>query len=59
MFKALFNFLDVYDPAKETFNAYVERTGDKDLEVFVEGMQNFPFYELVQKRIKGQSSSQG
>lgn len=34
MFKALFNFLDVYDPSNETLEAYIERTGDKDIKAF-------------------------
>ncbi|WP_276168261.1 DUF4301 family protein [Zobellia alginiliquefaciens] len=57
MFKALFNFLDAYNPANETLDAYFERTGDKALKAFSEGMTNFAFYDLVKNRIAGKTSS--
>jgi len=57
MFKALFNFLDTYSPSKESLSAYVERTGDKDILTFSKGLKRFPFYDLVQKRIKGKTSN--
>ncbi|MGB5500473.1 MAG: DUF4301 family protein [Maribacter sp.] len=53
MFKALFNFLDAYDPSKESLKSYFERTNDTDLQVFNTGLKNFPFYDIVQERIKG------
>ncbi|MBU2947900.1 DUF4301 family protein [Zobellia uliginosa] len=56
MFKALFNFLDAYNPANETLDAYFERTGDKALKAFSEGMTNFAFYDLVKQRIAGKTS---
>ncbi len=59
MFKALFNFLDAYQPAKETLEAYFERTGDTDLKVFTTHIDQFPFYDIVQKRIAGKFSSKG
>ena len=57
MFKALFNFLDAYNPKEESLDAYFERTGDKDLEVFADGITEFAFYDLVKKRISGQANS--
>ncbi len=57
MFKALFNFLDTYEPGKESLQAYIERTGDPDIKVFVEGLRELPFYSLVEKRIKGRTTS--
>ncbi|WP_289038420.1 DUF4301 family protein [uncultured Zobellia sp.] len=57
MFKALFNFLDAYDPSKETLDSYFERTNDKALKAFSEGMTNFAFYDLVKQRIAGKTSS--
>jgi nicotinamide riboside kinase len=59
MFKALFNFLDVYDPAKETLEAYFKRTQDKDLEQFVAGMDKLPFYELVLQRLSKVDQGKG
>ncbi|MUH35326.1 DUF4301 family protein [Zobellia amurskyensis] len=57
MFKALFNFLDAYNPANETLDGYFERTNDKALKAFSEGMTNFVFYDLVKQRIAGKTSS--
>ena len=57
MFKALFNFLDVYDPSKESLKKYFERTNDTDLRVFSAGLKDFPFYDIVQERIKGKSAN--
>ncbi|MDE3743027.1 DUF4301 family protein [Maribacter polysaccharolyticus] len=57
MFKALFNFLEAYDPKKESLSAYFERTDDTALQRFSEGLKDFPFYETVQKRIKGKAAN--
>lgn len=59
MFKAFFNFLEVYNPKSESIEAYFERTEDKDLKTFYEGLTHLPFYEIIQKRIKGKASSKG
>ena len=57
MFKALFNFLDTYDPSKENLKKYFERANDTDLQIFNAGLKNFPFYGIVQERIKGKFSN--
>lgn len=57
MFKAMFNFLDTYDPSKEGLSAYIERTGDKDVQTFVEQMPKLPFYGLIMERIKGKAAN--
>ncbi|PIF01119.1 MAG: NAD metabolism ATPase/kinase [Maribacter sp.] len=57
MFKALFNFLETYDPAKEKLEQYFERTHDSDLKVFRDGLRKFPFYETVMGRIKGKAAN--
>lgn len=57
MFKALFNFLENYDPDVESVRAYLDRTGDSAMKVFVEGIKDLPFYSLVDKRIKGKTTS--
>jgi len=57
MFKALFNFLEAYDPGEESVQAYIDRTGDSDIKVFVEGLQELPFYAFVEKRIRGNTTS--
>src|SRR5690554_4569372 len=57
MFKAMFNFLDSYDPKRESLDTYLERTKDREVATFFEGYQNFAFYDLIQKRIAGKTSS--
>ncbi|GLU43511.1 DUF4301 family protein [Allomuricauda sp. NBRC 101325] len=57
MFKAMFNFLDAYDPSKEGLSAYIGRTGDKDVQKFTEQMPKFPFYNLIMERIKGKAAN--
>ncbi len=57
MFKALFNFLESFDPSKENLKTYLDRTGDKDIKAFVEGIKNFPFYDIIEKRISGNAKS--
>lgn len=59
MFKALFNFLEVYDPGDETLETYIERTKDKDIKVFADGLEKFPFYADVKSRLKMDDSNKG
>lgn len=57
MFKALFNFLDSYNPSEESLEAYVGRTNDTAINQLSQRMGDFPFYELVQNRIAGKTTS--
>ena len=57
MFKAMFGFLDSYDPTKESLDAYLERTNDREVATFFEGYQKFAFYGPIQKRVAGKTSS--
>ncbi|MGB5368913.1 MAG: DUF4301 family protein [Flavobacteriaceae bacterium] len=57
MFKALFNFLEDYHPKKETFEAYLERTGNNDVKIFMDGLEMLPFYENIQSKIRGKAGS--
>ncbi|TMM59334.1 DUF4301 family protein [Maribacter algarum] len=59
MFKALFNFLDAYHPSEEKLKDYFERTGDKDLKLFHEQMESFPFLLPVIERIGSSFDSEG
>jgi len=58
MFKAMFNFVEVYDPAAESLEAYIGRTGDKAVKQFVGGIENFPFYGELMDRIAGKYESE-
>lgn len=57
MFKALFNFLDTYNPSEESLNAYLERTNDSAIKEFSQRMGDLPFYGLVQSKIAGKALS--
>lgn len=49
MFKFLNEFLQDFDSENETINAYLNRTGNKNLEMFLVGLKSFPFYsDLVE-----------
>src|SRR5690606_10387108 len=55
MFKALFNFLEAYDPQRESLASYVVRSGDREIQRFAEQLENFPFYGILKERINGKS----
>ncbi|WP_405247908.1 DUF4301 family protein [Cellulophaga sp. Asnod2-G02] len=59
MFKAFFNFLEKYNPEEEELDAYISRTGDKDIKKFSEELIHLPFYEIIQLRIKGTYTTEG
>ncbi|MEG0849104.1 MAG: DUF4301 family protein [Flavobacterium sp.] len=52
MFKFLIAFLNDFDIQKETINAYINRKNDKGLAIFIVGMEKFPFFEIVYKKLK-------
>ena len=51
MFKALFAFRDDFEPDRESFIAYVNRTGNKDVKTFFEGLERFAFYPILKAAI--------
>ncbi|WP_127142404.1 DUF4301 family protein [Flagellimonas marinaquae] len=57
MFKAMFNFLDSYDPSKEKLSEYIDRTGDTDAQKFTDNLSDFPFYDVIMARIEGKASN--
>ena len=52
MFKFLNEFLIEFSPGTETVNAYINRKKDKNLPVFLAGIEKFPFYEEVKSQVK-------
>lgn len=52
MFKFLFEFIEDYNPSKETVNAYINRKKAQDLRLFFVGLDSFPFYKRVRKKLK-------
>ncbi|WP_317040048.1 DUF4301 family protein [Pustulibacterium marinum] len=52
MFKAVFKFINEYNPEVETFNAYVNREKAFDMSTFFIGVEKFPFYKEVEESLK-------
>ena len=52
MFKFLNEFLNDFDPENETINAYINRKKDKNLPIFLAGIEKFSFYETVKSKVK-------
>ncbi len=52
MFKFLNEFLNEFDHENETINAYINRKKDKNLPIFLAGIEKFPFYEEVKSKLK-------
>ncbi len=52
MFKFLNEFLNEFDHENETINAYINRKKDKNLSIFLAGIEKFPFYDEVKAKIK-------
>jgi len=59
MFKALFNFLEAFNPGKETLEEYLERTGDEEIRMFAENLERFPFYQNVLSIVEEKFSDSG
>ncbi|OIQ29992.1 MAG: NAD metabolism ATPase/kinase [Bacteroidetes bacterium MedPE-SWsnd-G2] len=47
MFKSLFAFIKGFNLGEETINAYINRTEDVTLRLFLIGIEKLPFYEKV------------
>lgn len=52
MFKFLSTFLNEFDIENESINAYINRKKDSELSVFIVGLEKFPFFEAVDKKLK-------
>jgi len=52
MFKFLFEFLDTYNPKKDTLNSYINKQKANELFAFGVGVEKFPFYSTVISEIK-------
>lgn len=52
MFKFLNEFLNEFDIEKETINGYINRKNDKELSIFILGMNKFPFFEEIYLSLK-------
>ena len=59
MFKALFSFLEVYNPEKESLEDYLKRTNDKDIKILSSGLERLPFYKKVMDSLPSGIDSEG
>ena len=56
MFKSLFNFLESFDPEEESYASYLDKTANKDIKTFFEGLERFPFYKSIQSKMSQKKS---
>ncbi|KFF15254.1 DUF4301 family protein [Flavobacterium hydatis] len=52
MFKFLSAFLNDFNIEKESINAYINRKKESQLSLFIIGMDKFPFFEAVDKKLR-------
>ncbi|MES2544699.1 MAG: DUF4301 family protein [Bacteroidota bacterium] len=52
MFKFLSEFLNEFDVENESINAYINRKKEKNLSIFIVGLDKFPFFEAVETKLK-------
>jgi len=52
MFKFLNLFLANFQPENESINAYINRSGNNELAVFLAGIEKFPFFKNIQDQLQ-------
>jgi len=52
MFKFLFTFLDEYNIENGSINSYINKTKNKDLSMFFVAIEKFPFYHIVERKLR-------
>ncbi|TPV34656.1 DUF4301 family protein [Paucihalobacter ruber] len=51
MFKFLYKFLSDYNPEEQSVNSFINKHKQKDLSVFLVGLEKFPFYHIVKHKL--------
>ena len=51
MFKFLFQFLDNYNPDLQPLNTYINENNLKEISLFLNSLEKFPFYEQVKQQL--------
>ncbi|SFE33018.1 DUF4301 family protein [Flavobacterium xueshanense] len=54
MFKFLTEFINEFDIENESINAYINRKKASDLSIFIVGMEQFPFFEAIDKQLRAE-----
>ena len=57
MFKFLSEFLNDFNIDSETINGYINRKKANEFNVFLAGMEKFPFFEYIDKKLKSKYSN--
>ncbi len=57
MFKFLFEFLEEFNPDQETLNAFINRKKATQLSIFLTGIEKFPFYRKVERKLMKESEN--
>ena len=52
MFKFLIAFLNDFDIENESINAYINKKNDTELSIFIVGLEKFPFFKTIDKKLK-------
>lgn len=47
MFKTIYQFLEDYNPEKESIDTFIKRTDNDEMRYFFENLENFPFYDKI------------
>ncbi len=56
MFQFLSEFLNNFDPINDTITTYCNRTKEKNLSIFLAGIEKFPFYQNVIEKFQEHNS---
>ena len=59
MFKALFGFINAFDPDRDSLEVFLGQPKQKAVRAFYEGLQRFPFYGLIRSRLGEAPGSEG
>ena len=54
MFKFLTEFINEFDIENESINAYINRKKASELSIFIVGMEQFPFFEAIDKQLRAE-----
>ncbi len=57
MFRFLSHFLLEFDIEKDTINSYINKKNDTALQIFIAGLEKFPFYKEVKTKLKSNYGS--
>jgi hypothetical protein len=59
MFKFLFSFLDTYKPNNSSINSYINKNKDRNMPLFLVGLEKLPFYDYVLEKTKSLVANYG